>query len=91
MIQLTGYIDIPEDRFATVIAALPEHIKRTRQEPGNVAFEVKQSESVPFRLEVDETFMNLDAFKRHQDRTALSHWAEITRDIPRKFKMEELI
>ena len=33
-VQLTGYLEVPPDRLAAVIQALPDHIALTRAEPG---------------------------------------------------------
>lgn len=90
MIRLTGYIDIPADRYDAVAAALPEHIALTRAEPGNLTFHITEHPSIPHRLEVAETFTNQAAFEFHQARAGGSNWAEITKGIPRNFKIEEI-
>lgn len=90
MIKLTGYIDIPEDRLEAVKAALPLHIILTREEPGNLTFEVTQHPDMPERFEVSETFEDQAAFEFHQTRTAASEWADITKGIPRHFNIEEI-
>ena len=40
MIELTGYIDVPEGRREAIAAALPLHIELTRAEMGCVRFDV---------------------------------------------------
>ena len=90
MIQLTGYIDIPEHRMADVKAALPEHIALTRAEPGNLTFDVTESATISCRFDVAETFINRKAFEFHQTRAAASVWAEVTRGIPRHFKIQDI-
>lgn len=90
MIRLTGYIDIPENRYAKVAEALPLHVELTRAEPGNLTFDVTESPDVPFRFDVAETFVNRAAFDFHQTRTRASAWAEVTKDIPRHFTVEEI-
>jgi len=49
-IRLTGHLDVPADRFAGIRAALPEHIRLTRAEPGCEVFEVTPSPRDPARL-----------------------------------------
>jgi len=90
MIKLTGYIDIPADRYEAVAAALPDHIALTREEPGNLTFNVTENPDVAYRFDVSETFVDQAAFDFHQTRTASSPWAEITKGIPRHFNIEEI-
>lgn len=90
MIRLTGYIDIPQDRYEAVAAALPDHIALTRAEPGNLTFEVTENPDIPYRFDVAETFVDQAAFEFHQTRAASSQWAEITKGIPRHFKVEDI-
>jgi len=90
MIRLSGYIDIPADRYADVAAALPDHIALTRAEPGNLTFHVTAHPTIPHRFDVSETFKDQAAFDFHQIRAGASPWAEITKGIPRHFKIEEI-
>ncbi|UZD91966.1 putative quinol monooxygenase [Cognatishimia activa] len=90
MIRLTGYIDIPENRYAEVTEALPLHIELTRAEAGNLTFEVTPNPKMPFRFDVAETFVDRKAFEFHQTRTRTSAWAQVTKDIPRHFNVEEI-
>ncbi|MFY0597223.1 MAG: antibiotic biosynthesis monooxygenase [Cognatishimia sp.] len=90
MIRLTGYIDVPAERYADVAAALPEHIALTRAEPGNLTFHVTENPTVPHRYEISETFVDKAAFEFHQARAGASPWAEITKGIPRNFKIEDI-
>ena len=88
-IRLTGYLGIPEERMASVMAALPIHLELTRMEPGCSEFDVSQSATVEGRLLVSELFEDQAAFEAHQRRTAASAWAEITAGIPRHYEMTE--
>ena len=88
-IRLTGYLGIPEERMASVMAALPIHLELTRMEPGCIEFDVSQSATVEGRLLVSELFEDQAAFEAHQRRTAASAWAEITAGIPRHYEITE--
>jgi len=89
-IRLEGYIDIPADRMETVLAALPEHIRLTRAESGCISFEVTPSADVAGRYEVAEVFTNRASFDAHQIRAKSSKWAQVSQDIPRSYRIEEI-
>ena len=63
-VTLTGYIVVPPDDLARVLAELPNHIELTRNEPGCIAFEVTQAPSDPYRFDVAEEFQDRQAFER---------------------------
>ncbi|MHA6690851.1 putative quinol monooxygenase [Devosia sp. A449] len=84
-IHLTGYVEIPADRLAAVLQALPEHIALTRAEPGCLSFEIVHSADDPTRLLVAELFTDQAAFDAHQHRAGASAWARITAGLPRHY------
>lgn len=88
-VKLSGYLDIPEERLASVMAALPIHLELTRMEPGCLEFDVSQSATAEGRLLVSELFEDQAAFEAHQKRTAASAWAEVTAGIPRHYEVTE--
>jgi quinol monooxygenase YgiN len=87
-IQLTGAMICTTERLAEVRAALPEHIRLTRAEPGCLKFNVIEGEGG--RFEVDELFSNRAAFDAHQARGANSVWAEVTAGLPREYEVSEV-
>ncbi len=89
-IRLTGYIQVPDDRFSDVRAGLADHIRLTRQEPGCISFEVTENPDIPGRFDVAETFADKAAFDAHQTRIKASPWAEITAGIPRDYDITEV-
>ncbi|WP_095589766.1 putative quinol monooxygenase [Actibacterium ureilyticum] len=89
-IRLTGHIDVPADRRAAVMAALPDHIRLTRAEPGCLAFDVTPDPSVPGRLLVSELFTDQTAFDAHQARAGASDWAQVTAGIPRHYSIDHV-
>jgi len=89
-IRLTGHIDVPADRLEAVEAALPEHIRRTHAEPGNLEFDVRPDPNVPGRFLVSELFVDQAAFDAHQSRAKASVWATVTTGIPRTYAIEEI-
>ena len=86
-VSLTGYMDVPRDRYPQVKAALEWHITVTRREPGCKLFEVKPCPDVEYRFLVNEKFVDQAAFDAHQERAANSAWAEVTKRIPRHYEI----
>ncbi len=84
-VVLTGHIGVPEEKLNEVRAALPDHIRRTRAEPGCLSFDVVESKSMPGRFDVSERFADADAFEAHQKRAQASDWAKITAGIERHY------
>lgn len=89
-VTLTGTIDVPADQLDIIRPALAEHVRLTREEPGNVRFDITENLQVPGRFEVDEEFLNSDAFRAHQTRGQNSAWGEITAGMPRNFQVNGL-
>lgn len=87
-VYLSGHIDVPEDQWDAVAAALPTHVALTHEEPGCISFEVTKCPDVERRFLVAEIFKNQTAFEAHQVRTKASDWAEISKDCPRNFSIE---
>ena len=86
-IRLTGTMTCPPERTDAIRAALPEHIRLTRAEPGCLAFEV--SETAPGVFSVAERFTDRSAFEAHQRRTQASDWARVTADCPRDYEVTQ--
>lgn len=86
-IYLDGHIDVPSSRLEAVLAALPEHIRLTRAEPGCLKFEISPSKTVAGRLIVSEIFVDEAAFEAHQARNRASDWFRITAGIERHFRI----
>lgn len=90
MILLTGHIDVPADRLPAVAAALPDHIRLTRAEPGCLSFDVTPDRRIDGRFNVRETFASRPAFDAHQDRMRESDWGRITAGLPRTYEIREI-
>ncbi len=86
-VYLDGYLDIPAERLAQVMAALPLHIELTRAETGCLKFEVTESVEVRGRLDVSEIFIDQAAFEAHQARNRASAWFRVTEGIERHFNI----
>ena len=70
-----------------VCAALAEHIRLTRAEPGCLSFEVTPTDD-PLVWAVAETFCDRAAFEAHQARAGASDWAKHTAGIRRDYTIE---
>ncbi|EAR08376.1 hypothetical protein MED297_16589 [Reinekea blandensis MED297] len=88
-VQLTGYIDVPENLLNEVLQALPDHVHNTRAEPGCLAFNVTQQTDRPTRFDVTEQFIDRQAFESHQQRVRLSDWGRLTVDVERYYEVTE--
>ncbi|MDK3072827.1 antibiotic biosynthesis monooxygenase [Sedimentitalea sp. JM2-8] len=88
-IVLTGTITVPPERCAAIRAALPEHIAKSRAEPGCLYFNVTERADAPGVFEVSERFATRRDFAAHQERAAQSTWAEISAGIPRNYGIRE--
>lgn len=79
-----------DDDLDEVSAALPEHIKLTRQEAGCLVFNVTKDEANPNRFNVYEEFADRDAFEKHQLRVRESRWGTITANVSRHYDIGSL-
>ncbi|MGB8622268.1 MAG: putative quinol monooxygenase [Paracoccaceae bacterium] len=84
-LHLSGTLTCTPEDLDAVLAALPEHIRLSRAEPGCLSFEVAQSAADPCVLEVSESFRNRAAFEAHQTRTRASAWWRVTAHVQRAF------
>ena len=89
MIELTGYIDVPEGRREAIATALPLHIELTRAETGCVRFDVIPDPKVAGRYNVSELFTDRESFDAHQARVKISAWGEISAGIRREYSIRE--
>ena len=89
-IKLTGYLDVPAERWDAVMESLKTHIDLTRQEPGCISFNVEPCSDTPHRLLVSELFESQEDFDAHQVRAKASVWAEISAGIPRNYEIKEV-
>ena len=88
-IRLRGYITVPDADLNAVRAALPEHIRRTRDEAGCLCFDVTTDPSDPHRFDVYEEFVDRLAFERHQTRVRNSEWGRISANVSRHYEIDE--
>jgi len=84
-VSLTGTLTCGPQDAVSVRAALPEHIRLSRAEPGCLHFDV--TETAPGVFAVSEEFTDQAAFEAHQARTRASDWWAKTGHIPRDFQV----
>lgn len=84
---LEGYIQVTEHDLPSILEALPEHIAKTKQEPGCLVFEVTQRPHLPCYFDVYEIFEDEHAFEQHQARVAASSWGEISQNAIRHYQI----
>ena len=89
MIELTGYIEVPEGRREAIAAALPLHIELSRAETGCVGFDVTPDPEVAGRYNVSELFTDRESFDAHQARVKASAWGEISAGMRREYSIRE--
>lgn len=89
-VTLTGFISVPEDRIDDIRKGLENHIQLTRAEPGCLRFVVTEDPDIPGRFNVSEEFTDAASFEAHQSRAAASDWAQISKGIPRDYRVQGL-
>ncbi|WP_422076283.1 putative quinol monooxygenase [Vannielia sp.] len=67
---------------------LPEHIRLSREEPGNLRFDLAPSDD-PLVWTLSEVFESPEAFAAHQARTKASTWGQVSGEITRDFTVIE--
>ena len=87
VIRLAGRMTCAADEADILRAALPEHIRLSRAEPGCIAFDV--TETAPCVFTLSESFANRAAFDAHQARSRASAWWRATGHLPRDFDLTE--
>lgn len=89
VIRLTGrLICRTPDEAGAVAAALPDHIRQTRAEPGCLSFAVEATDD-PLIWQVTERFRDRAAFDAHQARVAASDWGTRTIGIMRDYTIAD--
>ena len=89
-IHLTGQLVCETEHEARAVSVhLPEHIERTRAEPGCVSFIVTPTND-PLIWRVEERFHDQHLFELHQKRVASSEWGRVTAGIERRYSIEGL-
>ncbi|TIH27069.1 putative quinol monooxygenase [Subtercola vilae] len=89
-IHLTGELVCKTGEDALIVRRhLPEHVQRTRAEPGCVSFRVTPTED-PLIWSVEESFTDQRVFELHQTRVADSEWGRVTAGIERHYAIEGL-
>lgn len=68
---------------------LPEHVAASREEPGNLRFDLRQSDN-PLVWHVEELFANIDAMEAHRLRAANSRWGGDGSDLIRELTQSEI-
>lgn len=91
MIKLTGRLICRNtEETALVRRYLPEHIRLTKEEPGCLSFEVKETAD-PLIWSVEERFTSQQTFDMHQTRTKASAWGQKTVAIAREYAIVESV
>ncbi len=85
--HLAGAIFVPPADLEQVRAALPEHIRLTRAEPGCRSFTVTERDGG--RFDVAEEFVDFAAFEAHKMRATQTIWAVVTSRATREYRTWE--
>jgi quinol monooxygenase YgiN len=84
-VGLTGTIRCAPSEVESLRAAIAEHVRLSRAEPGCLAFKISDTPD-PCAFAVSERFRDDAAFAAHQVRTRASTWWQITGHMPRDFE-----
>lgn len=89
-VRLTGRLVCRDTSDIELVQThLAEHVRLTRAETGCASFEVFQSED-PLIWDVEECFLDKEAYEFHQKRTRASLWWAATAGIPRDYTVTGL-
>jgi quinol monooxygenase YgiN len=89
MIRLSGQlICATADDAMLLLLYLPDHIRRSRAEPGCLSFEVTRTTD-PLVWQVEECFATRIALDAHRMRTRASPWFAATRHLTRRYRTYE--
>ena len=87
--ELTGLITCADESELHILEHyLPEHVKRTREEPGCNHFSVEPTQD-PLVWKVSEEFTRQAAFEAHQARSQHSEWGRNTAVIARAYAVKD--
>ena len=78
VVSVTVFVSEPHVR--EFIDATLDNARNTRQEPGNVRFDVCQAVDDPTRFLLYEVYRSADAFKAHQQTEHYLRWRETVAD-----------
>jgi (4S)-4-hydroxy-5-phosphonooxypentane-2,3-dione isomerase len=70
-------VHVKTDQIALFIEATLENARNTRQEPGNVRFDVLQAEDDPARFVLYEAYLTADDFAKHQQTPHYLRWKQL--------------
>lgn len=90
VVKLQGYITVPEDRRAEVLAALETHKALSRAEPGCLHFNVEEDPACRGKFLVSESFCDAAAFAAHQSRGQASDWGRVSAGLVRHYDITGL-
>ncbi|MFV2001356.1 MAG: putative quinol monooxygenase [Paracoccaceae bacterium] len=82
-VLLSGTITCTAVKIESFRAALVQHVKASRAEPGCLDFEITPSPHDPLVFEVAERFVDRAAFEAHTTRTRASRWWRETAGLAR--------
>lgn len=75
VVSVTIYVK--SDQIAPFVEATLENARNTRQEPGNVRFDVLQAEDDPARFLLYEAYLTADDFREHQQTPHYLRWKQL--------------
>lgn len=86
-VTVNGTINATSPAIAEKLrAAIPEHVRLSREEPGNIHFNITATDD-PMVWEVDEAFTDAAAFDAHKARMGKAAWADAAVGIERDLKI----
>ncbi|MCU0497639.1 MAG: antibiotic biosynthesis monooxygenase [Anaerolineae bacterium] len=93
MITLVVQFVIKPVYLDTVVRAILENARSSREEPGNLRFDVMQDEEDPFKFTLVEVYRDEEAFKAHFESEHFKKWREVTADamVERLGKRQKLL
>ena len=91
MLSLSGQLRCADiGQLLRALDLLPEHAELSRAEPGNLRFDLAQTEN-PMIFGLDELYADEDAFQAHRTRLHDSRWGAESHGITRDFHRREIM
>lgn len=87
MYVVSVHVHVRSDQIARFIEATLDNARNSRSEPGNVRFDVLQSEEAPERFLLYEAYHTAEDFAAHQQTAHYLRWRAAVEDMmaePRK-------
>ena len=91
LLHLSGQLRCADvGQLIRALDLLPEHAELSRAEPGNLRFDLAQTDN-PMVFDLNELYADPDAFEAHRARLHAARWGQDSHGIARQFERREIM